>query len=129
MPHLDINPAVADGVDPVKAVELGYDLGLHELRGRARTLDRARDTAATDEDQPAGGVGAQLAQRDVDSVGRIGQGALKFALELDGSNLSLRIDATSDLLTAGVHDQPLAALERLVEGIARQFPSLLQDNV
>ncbi len=119
MPHLDIDPAIADGVDPVKAVELGYDLGLHELRGRARTLNRARDAAATDEDQAASNVGAQLAQCDVDSVGGIGQGALEFALELDGCNLSLLVEAASDLLGAGIHNELLAALERLVERIAR----------
>lgn len=127
MPHPDVNPAVADGVDPVQTVELGYDLGLHELRGRTRTLDRARHAAATDEDEAASFVGAQLAQCNVNCVGGIGQGSLEFALELDGSRLSRLADATSDLLYAGIHNEPCAALKRLVERIARQLAPLLQD--
>lgn len=61
MSHPNIDPAVADRVDPVNAVKIGYDLGLYELRGRVRASDEARDTAATYEDQPASIVCAQLA--------------------------------------------------------------------
>ena len=66
MSHMDGDPSVAHGVEPVYAIELGDNARL--VPEEIVRLDRIRMTAPTKEDETAMIVSAQLAEVDVDGV-------------------------------------------------------------